>query len=170
VELLTSDGHSGFTLPLPTKAIFKIPDMVLAPVGIANQLTFSNDGAVIAKDRLTHDQTFEFGPEKSLNNRMRMSEVNPVVFGWCLSRLLHYIVNLQRRHPSTKIFLRKTVWNRAFQQGHLSAPNAAASSCLATPEIFLLSLPMTFGGRANPSKWSNISESACDLANALQTP
>jgi hypothetical protein len=105
VELLTSDVHSGFALPLPTKAIFKIPDAVLAPVGIANQLTISDDGEVIAKNRLTHDQTFKFGPEKSLNNRMRMSEVNPVAFGWCLSRLLHYIVDLQRRHPSTKIFL-----------------------------------------------------------------
>jgi hypothetical protein len=43
---------------------------VLAPVGIANQLTISDDGKVIAKDRLTHDQTFEFGPKQSLNNRM----------------------------------------------------------------------------------------------------
>jgi hypothetical protein len=39
---------------------------------------------------------------------MQMSEANPVVFGWCLSRLLHYIVDLQRRHPSIKIFLMKT--------------------------------------------------------------
>jgi hypothetical protein len=100
---------------------------------------------------------------------MRMSEVNPVVFGWCLSRLLHYIVNLQRRHPSSKIFLMKTDWNQAFRQGHLSAPNAAVSSCLATPETFHFSLRMIFGGRANPSEWSNISESACNLVNALQT-
>jgi hypothetical protein len=149
VELLTSDVHSGLTLPLPTKAIFKIPDVVLAPAGIANQLTISNDGEVIAKDRLTHDQTFESGPETSLKNCMRMSEVNPVVFGWCLSPLLHYIVDLPRRHPSTKIFLMKTDWNnRAFRRGHLSAPDA---------------------GRANPSEWSNILESACDLVNALQT-
>jgi hypothetical protein len=63
----------------------------------------------------------------------------------------------------------KTDWNRAFQQGHLSAPDAVASSCLATPNTFLLSLQMTFGGRANLSKWSNISESACNLVNALQT-
>ena len=28
---------------------------------------------------------------------------------------------------------------------------------------------MTFGGRANPSEWSNISEAACDLVNTLQT-
>jgi hypothetical protein len=169
VELLTSDVQSGFALPQPTRAIFKIPGAVLAPVGIANQITISNDGEVIAKDWLTHDQTFTFGPKKALNNQMRMSEVHPVVFGWCLSRLLHYIVDLQRRHPSTKIFLMKTDWNRAFRQGHLSAPDAAASSCLATTKTFLLSLWMTFGGRANPSKWSNVSESACDLVNALQT-
>jgi hypothetical protein len=95
-----------------------------------------------------------------------MNKVNPVVFGWCFSRLLHYIVNLQKRHPS---FLMKTDWNRAFRQGHLCAPDVAASSCLATLETFLLSLQMTFGGRANPSKWSNIPEAACDLVNALQT-
>jgi hypothetical protein len=135
VELLTLDVHSGCALPLPTKAIFKIPDAVLAHVRIANQLTISDNGEVIAKNRLTHDQTFEFGPEKTLSNRMRMSEVNPVVFGWCLSRLLHYIVDLRRCHP-TKIFLMKTDWNRAFRRGHLSAPDAAASSCLATPETF----------------------------------
>jgi hypothetical protein len=170
VELLASDVHSGFALvPLPTRAIFKIPDAVLASVGIANQLTISDDGEVISKDRLTHDQAFKFGPETSLNNRMRMNEVNPVVFGWCLSRLLHYIVDLRRRHPHTKIFLMKTDWNRAFRRGHLSAPDAAASSCLATLQTFLLSLRMAFGGRANPSEWSNISESACDLVNALQT-
>jgi hypothetical protein len=55
--------NSGFALPLPTKAIFKIPGAVLAPVGISNQLMISDDGEVIAKDRLTHDQTFEFGPK-----------------------------------------------------------------------------------------------------------
>jgi hypothetical protein len=59
VELRTSDFHSGFALPLPTKAIFKIPNIVLAPVCIANQLTISNDGNIIAKDPLTHDQTFK---------------------------------------------------------------------------------------------------------------
>jgi hypothetical protein len=98
-----------------------------------------------------------------------MSKVNPVVFGWCFSRLLHYIIDLQKRHPSTKMFLMKTDWNRAFIRGHLSAPDAAASSCLATLDTFLLSLRMTFGGRANPSKWSNISEAACDLVNPIQT-
>jgi hypothetical protein len=140
MDLLTSGVHSGFSLPLPTRAVFKIPDVALASVGISNQLTINDGGEVTTKDRLTHDQTFEFGTEKSLNNRVRMDIVNPVVFGWCLSRILHYIVDLRRRHPSTKIFLAKTDWNRAFRRGHLSAPDAAASSCLETPETFLLSL------------------------------
>jgi hypothetical protein len=98
-----------------------------------------------------------------------MNDLTPVVFGHCLQQLLHYIVATRTRHPTTPIYLIKTDWNRAFRRGHLSPPDAAASSCLATKDIILVSLRMTFGGRPNPSCWSDISEAACDLINALQT-
>jgi hypothetical protein len=52
VELLMSDIQSGFAfVPRPTtKAVFKIPNAVIIPVSIVNQLMISNDGKVILKD------------------------------------------------------------------------------------------------------------------------
>jgi hypothetical protein len=169
VELLTSDVSSGFALPIPTSAAYKIPDLVIAPVGIASQTTINEKGELTDKDRLTHDQTFQFKSGKSLNSRVDKEALTPVLFGHCFQRLLHYIIAVRIRHPTTRIYMLKTDWNRAFRRASLSAPDAAASSCLATNDIILLSLRMTFGGRPNPSCWSDFSEAACDLINALQT-
>jgi hypothetical protein len=77
------DVQSGLTLPLPTQTVFKIPSAVIAHVGIANQLMISDDGEVVPKDQLTHDQTFDFRPKRFLNYQIQMNEVNlvvPVVF------------------------------------------------------------------------------------------
>jgi hypothetical protein len=71
IELLTSDVNSGFSLPIPTSAAYKVPDLILAPFGIASQTTIDEHGAITEKDGLAHDQTFQLG---SASHSTRASE------------------------------------------------------------------------------------------------
>ena len=64
--------YYGFALPIPRDKIMIIPDISLAPVNIAPQNTIDKHGNIIAKDRLTHDQSFEFGSGTSIKNQRRI--------------------------------------------------------------------------------------------------
>ena len=44
VDLLSSDVRSGFALPIPIYSVYQIPDLVLAPLGIASQSSIDSDG------------------------------------------------------------------------------------------------------------------------------
>jgi hypothetical protein len=50
VELLTSDVHSGFTLPLPTKAIFKIPDADMVKSCLSDRRAFNSAVTALLRD------------------------------------------------------------------------------------------------------------------------
>jgi hypothetical protein len=54
----------------------------------------------------------------------------------------------------------------AYHRLHL-AINLVVQSGVFIEGFLLLALQMTFGGTANPSRWSVVSELACDLANDL---
>ena len=166
--LLADEVRFGFSLPLPTDKAIMIPDCWLSPLGIATQSTIDDRGSIIPKFRLTHDLSWNYPSGASPNSRLLPDKLSPVTFGHCLSRILHYIVDVRCRHPKTPIYLMKVDWSKAFRRLHASAPDAAGSSCLVDDDIFLLSLRLTFGGASNPSRFSDFSQSSCDLVNALQ--
>jgi hypothetical protein len=75
-------------------------------------------------------------------------------------------VALRSRHPTTAIVLSKTDWKSAYRRLHLAS--ATAVQCITVVgTLAFLSLRLPFGGRAGPSLWSDISELAADLGNAL---
>ena len=59
-NLVKKDVDYGFAIPIPTNKIMNIPGICMALVNIAPQNTIDEHGNIIAKDRLTHDQSFEF--------------------------------------------------------------------------------------------------------------
>jgi hypothetical protein len=60
------------------------------------------------KERLTHDMSFSItGEGLSVNNRVDMSAYTEMVYGWCLSRVIHYIVALRGAHPGKRIYIAK---------------------------------------------------------------
>ena len=66
-----------FALPLPAKVAPLIPGAEVAPMGLVAQNTISEAGEIMPKDRLTHDQSFEIGTARSVNNRARMEDHQP---------------------------------------------------------------------------------------------
>ena len=83
-QLVGQDVKNGFCLPLPLPAVHDIPRLVLAPMNIIPQFTIDDLGHIIGKDRLTHDQSFEFTEHTSVNSRCDLSLLQPCRFGHCL--------------------------------------------------------------------------------------
>ncbi len=68
---ITEDVACGFSLPLPTDLLFKIPNTSLAPLGCHKQEMINELEAQIPKYRMTHDQSFPGPSGLSVNLRVK---------------------------------------------------------------------------------------------------
>lgn len=89
LELVGKDVIHGYDLPLPLSKLIRIPGTVLAPMNIQAQNTIDEFGRIISKDRLTHDQSFDFSPESSVNSRVDWDKLLPVRYGSCMKRIIN---------------------------------------------------------------------------------
>ena len=70
-----------YCLPIPLHGISKIPGAILAPLNIMAQHTIDENGQIISKDRLTHDQSFAWpGSESSVNSLVDNSKLQQCMF------------------------------------------------------------------------------------------
>jgi hypothetical protein len=160
------DVIHGFNLPLQISAVRKIPGLVLSPMNIARQNTIDETGRVLEKDRLTHDHSYDYFANSSINSRCNLTLHKPCMFGRAMSRLIHWIVYLWHRHPTRRTLLTKTDWKAAYRRGHLRI--ATAIQCATQMnDILLAPLCMTFGGAPCPSEWSVISNTGSDIATDI---
>eukprot|EP00956_Cyclotella_meneghiniana_P025476 scaffold53298_cov92-Cyclotella_meneghiniana.AAC.1 len=168
MKLVTKDVIHGYAMALPLNKLLRIPGVVLAPVNIQAQNTINEFGEIIAKDRLTHDQSFDFSPESSVNSRVITEKLLPVRYGHCIRRIINWVVAARRKYPGVKIFACKVDYKSAFRRVHL-AWKTALQTCTHLPEaeIAILALRLTFGGSPCPAEWSAISELANDLTTAI---
>jgi hypothetical protein len=60
----------------------------MAPVNIAPQNTIDEYSEIIAKDRVTHDQSYEFGSGYSVNNRVLDTSLLTCLFAHALCAVL----------------------------------------------------------------------------------
>jgi hypothetical protein len=167
-ELVVKDVDYGYALPIPRSKIKLVPGACLAPVNIAPQNTINEYGQIIAKDRLTHDQSYEFGSGYSVNNRVTDESLLTCPFAHALRRFINYVVALRYKYPDCRIVCSKVDYKSAFRRMHLNG-ESAVNACiqLSDQDIVLMYLRLTFGGKPCPSEWGAISETVCDLANAL---
>ena len=122
------------------------------------------------KHRLTHDQSFVYkgGSGTSVNSRIRKEELVPCMFGSALRRLFNWIVTARMLYPACKIVMTKIDFKSAYRREHLNADMAVKSvTHLPNDGLALVALRLTFGGAACPSEWCTISETICDLTNAI---
>jgi hypothetical protein len=164
--LLAEDVIHGFNLPVMMSAVQKIPGLVLSPMNIAKQNSIDETGRVIEKDRLTHDHSYDYFLNSSINSRCDLDLHEPCMFGRAMSRLIHWIVYLRGKYPNLRIFITKTDWKAAYRRGHLNI--ATAIQCATqTEEFLLIPLRMTFGGAPCPAEWSAISDTGSDIATDI---
>jgi hypothetical protein len=164
--LLTEDVTHGFNLPVDLRLAHTILGLVLSPMNIARQNTIDETGRVIEKDRLTHDHSYNFFPQSSINSRCQLDLHEPCLFGKALSRIFHWIIHLRSRFPHNRILITKTDWKAAYRRAHL-AIQTALECATRIDDILLIPLRMTFGGAPCPSQWSVLSDAGCDLATDL---
>jgi hypothetical protein len=92
--------------------------------------------------------------------------MEPLFYGGCLSRLIHYILSIRSRHPTVKILGGKSDIKSACHRISLSG-DTAAKCAIMCEQIGLISLRLTFGGSPCPNEWCVTSELCTDLANDI---
>jgi hypothetical protein len=166
--MLQDEVRHMWQLPLPPRAALELPGAIIAPVGLAHQLTINERGEIVPKQRLTHDQSFNVTPgtKRSFNDRLDLLSLTPCRYGHALIRFIHIIISLRLRHPHEPILMTKVDMKSAYRRLHYMAA-MAVQACVLVCNLLLVALRLTFGGAANPSQWSDVSEMAFDLANDL---
>jgi hypothetical protein len=164
--MIQEDVDRGFTLPLPIEILPYLPNASLAPLGCQEQSTINALGERVKKFRLTHDQSFPGPSGSSVNLRIDHSKLPPIMYGFCLRRIIHYILGLRQRHPETKIMINKFDYDAAYRCCHMASTSATESLTIHNKLLFM-ALRLTFGGSTCPNLWNCISESGTDLANML---
>jgi hypothetical protein len=166
-SLLATDVSRGFSLPLPKRIVDQIPNAMVQPLGMVTQSTIDELGGRIPKLRLTHDLSFSAtAPDASVNKRIDFEQYTELIYGFCLPRLLHWIVSLRRDYPGVRILLAKFDYSDAYRRMALAAI-AAHQSIAIFNDIAYLALRLTFGGAPNPAAFCTLSEMVADLANEI---
>jgi len=165
--IISKEISRGFAFPLPIDIIFNIPNAALALLGCHQQETMNKRGERIPKYRMTHDQSFPRPSGHSVNSRVIKESLPPCMYSIVLSRTIHYIVNIIRHHPLTRIYLRKFDLDAACKCCHLSAATASESLTIFDG-LLLMALRMTFGGTPYPSLFRGcISNTIADVSNSI---
>ena len=167
--LLAKDVLHGFTIPIPTRTVRKIPGSAVQPLGLASQWTLDENGNRVLKFRMTQDLSFsshQTGEQMSINSRIDMTAYPEMFYGWCLPRIVHYILALRAKHPKLWILICKYDYSDAYRRIAHSA-EAASQTISVHDKLAYLSLRLTFGGSPNPPTWCLFSEIVTDLANEI---
>ena len=171
--MLTKEVTKGWHLPLPIDRLWEIPGLVVGPMGLVEQFSIDEEGKIVPKLRMTHDQSFTFKLEaiKSVNQRVLRDSLSRCVFGFALRRMAHNIVATRAIYTTTPILISKLDYKSAYRRMHLHAMSILQSVIttigLSGDPIALASLQVTFGGRPSPFLFAELSKSTADLANAL---
>jgi hypothetical protein len=95
-------------MPIPLHGVKLIPGALAQPLGMAKQITLDDAGKRIPEYRLTQDLSFSISQEScSVNDRIDMDQYNEMIYGWCLSRIVHFIVALRYQFPTDRILMSK---------------------------------------------------------------
>jgi len=166
-KTITREIQWGWMLPLPLSYISKLTFGELAPVGMDDsQWSELPDGSKKVKFRLTHDQSFKATVGKSVNARVVRDRLEPLYYGGCLSRIVHYIISIRACHPTVRILGGKSDFKAAYRRVHLHG-NTAEKCAIMYKDFSLPSLRLTFGGSPCPNEFCIVSELCTDLANDI---
>lgn len=102
----------------------------------------------------------------SVNSRTDMNQHPEMFCGWCISRIIHFIVSLRLAHPHHRhMFISKCNHSNAHQRMAHSLAKAAAQLIAVLLAVACIAARLTFGGSPNPPSLCLSPEMATDLAN-----
>ena len=170
-KALEKEVKKGWILVLPLEKASFIPNLILSPMGVVEQLGINKNGDFVPKKRITHDLSFPGQRSKtSINSRVVQGVLEPCLFGYTMLRIIHRIVHLRSLHPFKKIWIRKEDAKSAYRRLHLHFETAIRTGVQITVAEFqylLISLRLPFGGSPCPSEFCLLSELMTDVINDL---
>jgi hypothetical protein len=168
LKLIRDNVDQGFALPLPLDKIKQLLGILLAPLNILLQKMINELGEIISKNRMTHNQSWKWQLGTSVNSRVDKEQLMQCYFGRVLKQLINWAVAARKLHPRKRILATKLDFKAAFRRCHLNALTAVPT-CTQLPTLCLalMMLRLSFGGAPCPSEWGAISESVCNLINAI---
>ena len=168
-DALSKEINKGWNLLILKEDAKQIPGLELSPLGVTEQIGISSSGNFVEKCRVTHDLSFPGESSgESINSRVDKEILEPCMFGHSLLRIIHYIVNLRRRHPNRRIFIRKEDYKSAYRRVHtaaLTAKRAAVQLTINEVAYVLISLRLPFGGSPCPNEFCLVSDITTDCIN-----
>jgi hypothetical protein len=166
-KLLAKDVLHGFSLPVSPEIVPTIPRAMVQPAGVVKQFSLQEDGSRTLKRRLTQDLSFPLTfKEASVNNRIDMDAYTKMIYGWCLTRIIHFIVALRLTFPLLLILIVKYDYSDAYRR-IANSPSTAAQSIIIFANVAYIALRLTFGGSLNPPTWCAFSEMVTDLSKEI---
>jgi hypothetical protein len=87
--IVHDDVRKEFSLPLPKEAFLEIPLSALAPYGMVEQGTIDELGRAVSTARATHNQSLPGPSRLSVNRRVMVESLAPLVFGFALQHFIH---------------------------------------------------------------------------------
>ena len=170
-KALVKEIEKGWVLVLPIEGFADIPNLMLSPMGVADQLGISASGEFVPKLRVTHDLSFPGQTsDESVNSIVIKDTLEPCMFGHTMLRLIHRILHLRKLHPNRRIWIRKEDVKSAYRRMHMHSDTAVktAVQIMIDNTIFLLiSLRLPFGGLPCPSEFCLLSDMITDAINDL---
>jgi hypothetical protein len=109
-KLLKKDVDHGFAWIITKQLVPLIPHSMVQPLGLAKQWTLNEMGEHSPKKRLTQDLSFTCAKgtrSMSVNSRIDMTAYPEMIYGWCMPRILHYIIALWLAFPNTPVLTAK---------------------------------------------------------------
>jgi hypothetical protein len=167
-KLIAKDVKYGYSLPIPLEHVTSILGLAMAPMNIMAQNTINELGRIFPKDQLTHDQSWKWSSGTLVNSRVQKELLQATRYGFCIRQIINWAVATRRKYPGQKILVTKIDYKSAYRRGTLHYSTALQTATqLPEEKTAIITLRHTFGGAPCPFKWGVVSESICDLANAL---
>ena len=161
-EKLERDVKFWFPVPVRASSLRDIAGTMVQACGLTVQHALEG-----IKYRLTHDLSFLITSEDvSVNSQCDMDAYPETVYGFCLSRTIHFIVALRRKFPDKRILISKYDFSNAYRQMAHKA-FSAIQTILVHGKIAYIYLRLIFGAAANPTVFCGLSEMVCDLSNEI---
>jgi hypothetical protein len=155
-------------MPIPLHVVKLIPGALAQPLGMPIQVTLDDAGKRIPKYRLIQDLSFSISQEScSVNNRIDMDQYNKMVYGWCLSRIVYFIVALKYKYPKDSILMSKDDYSNPYRR--IAHPASASTQSISVIKDIAayVALRLTFGRSLNPPTWCLFSDMVTELANKV---
>ena len=143
-----------------------IVNSILSLYRIADQSSINELGERIKKNRITHNQSYEFSEGNSVNSRLIRDDLSLLRYRRCLAQITHYTYALYFSNPIKRIVASKIDLKSAYQRAYINGLLAAMLlTMVGLYTLILLRLP--FGGAYCPYMQCIISKLTCNLANTL---